>query len=55
MSRLCQTYRLFAGSRAAEQIIQRELQELNSDADVKIPPDLSARLDKYLKEHPQVR
>jgi len=52
---LAETYRMFARSNAAEQIVQRELNKLDADADVKIPPDLSERLGKYLKEHPQER
>ncbi len=52
---LAETYRLFARNRATKQIIQRELMKLSGDGDVRVPPDLSKRVARYLKEHPRAR
>ena len=48
-------YRLLVRGRAIEEIVRRELEKLDGDASISVPPDLDMQVRKYLKEHPEVR
>jgi hypothetical protein len=49
---LAQAYRLFVRSQEAEHIIERELEQLDSNDAVKVPPDLENRVREYLMLKP---
>jgi hypothetical protein len=51
---LGETYRLVMRKRKIEEIIERELQELDGDS-VEPPPDLDTQVRQYLEKHPQAR
>jgi len=52
---LAEAYRLFARSQEAEQIIERELKQLNGNDAVDVPRDVKNRVRKYLLLHPEAR
>jgi hypothetical protein len=52
---LAETYRLFARSRKAERILERELKKLNGGLKVTVPRDLQVRVRGYLRQHPTMR
>jgi hypothetical protein len=52
---LTDAYRLFARSKAVEEIIERELDENDDDAAVKVPRDIDKRVRRHLAKHPADR
>jgi hypothetical protein len=54
-NQLADTYRLFARSHAAEQIVERELEKLNGHATLQIPDDIESQVREHLAQHPADR
>jgi len=52
---LTDVYRLLVRGRVIEEIVRSELEKLDGDASISVPPDLDKQVRKYLKEHPEVR
>jgi DNA topoisomerase VI subunit B len=52
---LVETYRALIRGREVEKIVRRELRKLNGAAQVSVPHDLDARVQKYLRKRPAAR
>jgi hypothetical protein len=52
---LARAYRLFARSQEVEQIIKRDLKQLNGKDAVDVPSDIKDRVSQYLAQHPGTR
>jgi hypothetical protein len=51
---LANTYKLFAASREAEKIVEREL-KLMAETSVTVPSDLDKLVREVLQQHPEIR
>jgi hypothetical protein len=51
---LANTYKLFAASREAEKLVERELKRM-AETSVSVPADLDELVRQVLQQHPEIR